>query len=724
MVPEVMSAKTVRRAVFEGGIAAEIQLGYEISQAKSFTLSGDGTSHRHTNYESRHIALQTPTYTDSIGSTSTTAPKNRLVGVDSSVDHTSENQFAGWLTKFDGLSTTFNRSSLARRTESTLELEDFAVKAKGMAGDHATDQKKQYRIFKAWKDDTIRMMLAHKFLEKQPSQTLSDFLARSMDLTVMAAGGEAKWNELSHDEQVSLNLAKMKEEYLQLGEKRFGNLPAEEKRGFELFLWLGCCMHKDLNSVKGGNITMSGVWQKNGLTPPMLLANKDNAVTLRGISQPSTSAEIRAMDVSAHGGVKLASLAGAIFNHKDDKKGQQDTQLYYFRQIVGHTTIFPDTSNTRYQTYCAAAEELLVHRLEYVHFLKVIRDKKDKPGFNHMEQNVYDGLHDIPTLTELAVLALYSQAVTRPYMRVARIRQNGLKLGPLHAQLKMFVKLLIDDPELVLSSEATFHSGAMDQKEWDRPEAVAAVHELSSQLPYLKVAFVAFLEGALITWERFTEEFTPGGAIDQATSEELDEAWMFSTNDDNEGALGGLRLWKRRNPNGTQAYFNAQKKHDHNDTANFMTAMLTEEDHQHIRREARILDESKHEAIRRKQQVDHDIQVAAATAQQREEKEKKHKAKIATIKATPLIFADTELEKLKKTQLEAQLAVYRLNDPEVPLKSKVGKRENVLTELRKAIARYKAAEAAGNTSQAESSNTSEAEMCMGVDTDLETDSED
>jgi hypothetical protein len=44
-----------------------------------------------------------------------------------------------------------------------------------------------------------------------------------------------------------------------------------------------------------------------------------------------------------------------------------------------------------------------------------IKDGKDRPGFTNMEQNVYCGLQDIPTLTELAVLALYAQAVSHPY---------------------------------------------------------------------------------------------------------------------------------------------------------------------------------------------------------------------------------------------------------------------------------------------------------------------
>jgi hypothetical protein len=33
-------------------------------------------------------------------------------------------------------------------------------------------------------------------------------------------------------------------------------------------------------------------------------------------------------------------------------------------------------------------------------------------------------------------------------------------------------------------------------------------------------------------------EFAPGGLIDEATAEEKDIAWITSTNDANEGALG------------------------------------------------------------------------------------------------------------------------------------------------------------------------------------------
>jgi len=54
-----------------------------------------------------------------------------------------------------------------------------------------------------------------------------------------------------------------------------------------------------------------------------------------------------------------------------------------------------------------------------------------------MEKNLYNALQDPPTLTELAVLALYGQAVYHPY--VSQIRgqnMNMLDLGPLHLEVE------------------------------------------------------------------------------------------------------------------------------------------------------------------------------------------------------------------------------------------------------------------------------------------------
>ncbi|KAF8991205.1 hypothetical protein BDZ89DRAFT_895011, partial [Hymenopellis radicata] len=67
---------------------------------------------------------------------------------------------------------------------------------------------------------------------------------------------------------------------------------------------------------------------------------------------------------------------------------------------------------------------------------------------------IYNALHDDPTLTELAVLALYQQLVMHPYMRMVRKPEeaplNSLNLGPMHASLREHCQKLIDNPNLIL----------------------------------------------------------------------------------------------------------------------------------------------------------------------------------------------------------------------------------------------------------------------------------
>jgi hypothetical protein len=219
------------------------------------------------------------------------------------------------------------------------------------------------------------------------------------------------------------------------------------------FVWVGCSMHKDQNGMKGGAKAMREWYAKSGNISPVLLANRDNAAVLDDAPEDEsefTAAERRAFDNSACGGVKATSIAGALFNDKDKKKGLQHTMRWYFEQYFGKVLSFPDTSNNWYQSHGVAATELLLHCKEDIKFLEILRDAKGH--FNHMEQNLYTALHDIPTLTELAVLALYAHSITHPYMCTVRGSEsdeiNMLDLGPFHDQLKEFLKTIIDNPKL------------------------------------------------------------------------------------------------------------------------------------------------------------------------------------------------------------------------------------------------------------------------------------
>ena len=159
-----------------------------------------------------------------------------------------------------------------------------------------------------------------------------------------------------------------------------------------------------------------------------------------------------------------------------------------------------------------------------------------------MERNIYDALHDIPTVTELCVLALYAQANTHPYM--CQIQGPGtenvnmLELGPLHNTLQEHIQNVIDNPDLFLPPTCNWITGAMDGKEWECTEVITAILKKSQELPHLKPLLVAYLEGAGVTWKRFTTEFAPGGVISLTSAENWKKAWMPPTNDVNEGALG------------------------------------------------------------------------------------------------------------------------------------------------------------------------------------------
>ncbi|KAH7903181.1 hypothetical protein BJ138DRAFT_1196105 [Hygrophoropsis aurantiaca] len=588
-----MSRRTVGRIVLEKGLASMTQVAHEISQASSITISSDGTSHRHINYESRHIALQTPSYSKRNEDASEEVPSSfkhsvRLLGVDSSVNHSSETQLNGWKNKANDLVDLYNESPLAQRTQSKLTALEFTRKLKGVNGDHAADQLKTFGLISDWKRDNAYLELGHEILSRELETlppSIAAAAARAHDTLIAEAGGQSMWNNLSRAEKETRETHMKYELARKVGEELFTTLTDSERREWTLIVRAGCCMHKELNSVKGGNAAMMGYWEANGLEGPILLANKDNAATLQGVSEGSsslTAAETRALEVTTRGAVKTTNLAGALFNHKDDKKGLQDSHRQYMQQVKGdsESCTFPDTSNTRYQSHCEAAAELITFLSKYIDLLLLTRDKKEKRTFNHLEANLYAALHDIPTRTELVVLILYAAAVTHPYMRAVRgpgtETINVLDLGPLHSRVKEHIQNIIDSPQLLLGPQASYESGALDGKEWEKPAAIAAVRRLAPTLPHLEPVLVTFFKGALVTWNRFTAEYSPGSLIDQLSSTEHESAWMPSTNDANEGALGSMRLHARQKPVESLHQYNSQAMYRRNNTEALVSSIQVE----------------------------------------------------------------------------------------------------------------------------------------------------
>lgn len=300
------------------------------------------------NYESRFVELKAPSYAK--GETCSDAPKKaRLISVASAISHTSESRVDGWRNEITNLADTFSHSPLAKRFGMSLDVDEFVKKLKGMHTDHANDQKKTYRIWQEWKRRVICSSYGFKRVEKMKDDSpneLSILLLSEMSQVIDRVGGGEKWDTMDAAARQPL-LTEMMEHISQtLGAEVLESLPPEERRSVELFFWAGCSMHKELNSVKGGNTAMMNWWAENGVSAPILLANKDNDATIQltEIVNASALAVQRALESSSRGGVKAANLAGAIFNHKDDKKGQQDIHRLFFMQHKGGAMKkFPDT---------------------------------------------------------------------------------------------------------------------------------------------------------------------------------------------------------------------------------------------------------------------------------------------------------------------------------------------------------------------------------------------
>ncbi|KAI0324778.1 hypothetical protein GY45DRAFT_1349231 [Cubamyces sp. BRFM 1775] len=474
-----ISERSIRRVTLEGLVASELQVAIESMNAEGITISSDGTTHKNINYDSHHLHFNT-------GS----SHERGTLGIQSSHNHTSESQLASWKSRIQSVLDTYNASPLG--DDGPLDTKTFLQK----------------------KRQADREVRGKRVIAELAPLDLLPILAEEVAAAMDHVGGTEAWSMLTDKELDGANLEIRRSVITRLGEELYAALPDGEKQLADMFVHAGCCMHKELNAVKGGSSRMAQSWSKFGLQPPMLLMNRDNDAA--ATSGPSAAAK-RAAEKSVGGAVKLADLAGALFRHKDDKKGQQDATRYHFEATLGVRFTFPDTSNTRYQSYCEAAGELLVHLQLYRDFLELVRDKKTTGMFNHMERNVHKGLHDIPTLTELCVLALYRQSVCHPYMREVRGPQDGLTnhldLGPLHEWLKAYMARIIADPDILLAPEAMYATASLDGKPWERPAVLVSVLELASTLPHLRSALVEFFAGALETWERFTAEFAPGGTI-------------------------------------------------------------------------------------------------------------------------------------------------------------------------------------------------------------------
>ena len=87
--------------------------------------------------------------------------------------------------------------------------------------------------------------------------------------------------------------------------------------------------------------------------------------------------------------MKLTKLVGPLVRHNDAKKWHQDMFRISCLGRLDHEVYFPDTSNIQYQSHCDAAIEIYIYHNLYIDFLDLfVRNSKERPGLNNLEDNV------------------------------------------------------------------------------------------------------------------------------------------------------------------------------------------------------------------------------------------------------------------------------------------------------------------------------------------------
>ncbi|KAF7301139.1 hypothetical protein MIND_00678300 [Mycena indigotica] len=613
-----MSERTVGRAILEGLVAGKIQLGYEWLKSGSLTVSADSTMHRKQNLEAHHSAHRVPDYASgSLDVDPKSVPRIRVVCLDATKDHTAAGSVNAWKEAVEEIEELLARSPIARRLGLKFTVSDFLTAIKGMNGDHANNEKATAAGIQTWKKENgIRNLGEANMTARATSpdrKTMEDlvlYLASWNLKKVTDLGGWDKWNALSDLEQAEHDRRTLNEVLMDLGQQEYDRLPEKDRKEISGFIWAGCCMHKDMNSFKGGNVEMMGEWSKIGAGSPLPLANKQNAKILHQVFNAGarpydqlTDVEKDALESTTCGGVKAMALAGSVFENKNENLGQGDTHVaeFGFR--------FADTSNNRFGSFGRAACMVVANLERYRKFVSEIAFAKSSViGHTNIEKNLDAALNDIPTITELCAMALYTNVISYPYTRLVRgpgshgEAQNVLDLGPLHAEVKNHIQKMIDSPDLLVGDDASFETATLDGGKWEDSDAINAVFSLLPELPHLRAITIAFFRGALATWTRFSAEFAPGGPIDDLSEEEKRLAWMATTNDVNEGLLGSYRVTIRGKPTLSLHQFNAMAMFSRNDTISFMNALFEAEDHVFIMREARRIDASGLEKSRKQAQ--------------------------------------------------------------------------------------------------------------------------
>ncbi|KAL1664394.1 hypothetical protein GGF50DRAFT_54962 [Schizophyllum commune] len=659
----------------ELGIWTLLQLAREVKDSMGFICSSDGTSHKKIQYEATHISHAVPTYAPDVDDNdkSTWIKKTRFVAVKEAVRHDAISQHKGKMELGKQMTDLYNRSPLSVADGSQMRDDAWSTGQLGQSKDHAADGLKETELARAEKEKDVKLRLAEEAYSKVDWKTLLDAVfSLTEEEVVLAIGNDRDPSSITWAERFNIATTLLK---TKLGEEAYARLRADEKDLHALFIFGGCCSHKDLNAFKYGTDAIANLWNSETLAtpPPTLLPNKslDSILTLG--DKAGVDARLKAMDMSASGGPKLAALLGAIFRNKDDKKGYQQTgrtllQSYkvelHGKDAISYANI-ADTSNTRFQSAGKAAVELIVHDTEYRQTIETICNAKVKAGANHMEAMVLKAMDCRATLMDLIAMGTYMICVSEPYM--IAVREGGDDDDPpnllltvdLHRRIADFCEEMANSPRSFFDKDTPLLSRTLDGNPPRNERFIAKCLEMFSWTgDDVFEVIAAMFRGAAKGWRKFTSEFAPGGPIDQLTPYQRSVLFIPATNDHNEGILGSLRIFLRRNPCSTTATFNALERMRRNNTESFITKVSTPPLETWVMREGRAVGVKQDSAVFNQlvasdYRAKADAHVLKVTKKTREEKER-----LERLRAVGLVTEVDTIGKMTLPELREQLEIY------------------------------------------------------------------
>ncbi|KIM83529.1 hypothetical protein PILCRDRAFT_87981 [Piloderma croceum F 1598] len=269
-----MSHQTALHIILEGGVTSKLQVVEETLVADS---KSSGTINKF--------------YSQCLGGdpgAMMAVPADRFFGISSTPNHTSKTQLEGWQQVVHKFYDLYNDTVLDAPMHAWLA--EFAAKIKGMHTNHAEDQKSWHSWFSTGKSSVnLLPILVEEALQK-----------------VADAGGTNAWVMLLEKEKADCEAVVYQKICFCFGQAAYDALTKKEKKKEKKE---GCCMHKELNSMKGGNASLMAFWKKDGIQGPMPLMNHDNVAAF---ALGSSAAKSRAENITQAGSVKTISLAGVL----------------------------------------------------------------------------------------------------------------------------------------------------------------------------------------------------------------------------------------------------------------------------------------------------------------------------------------------------------------------------------------------------------------------------